>query len=113
MVFLTKLVCVEVLVFLGALFVLVASSLLSGWINTRGLLLGKKGDGTTYFSPERVQLLLVTLGTAFQYLLNVRHDPTHFPPVDSSWLAIFGGSHLVYLAGKFGASLLGRSINLR
>jgi len=113
MVFLTKLVCVEVLVFLGALFLLVASALLSGRINTRGLLHGKKGDGRTYFSPERVQLLLVTLGMAFQYLLNVQKDPSHFPPIDSSWLTIFGGSHFVYLAGKFGASLVGRSINLR
>jgi len=113
MTLLTKLVCAEVLVFLGALFLLVVSSLLSGRINMRGLLHGNKGDGTTYFSPERVQLLLVTLGTAFQYLLNVQKDPSHFPPVDSSWLAIFGGSHFIYLTGKFGASLLGRSINLR
>ncbi len=113
MALLTKLVCAEVFLFLGALFLLVVSSMLSGRINMRGLLHGKKGDGTTYFSPERVQLLLVTLGTAFQYLLNVQKDPSHFPPIDASWLAIFGGSHFVYLGGKLSASLLGRSINLR
>lgn len=113
MALLTKLVSAEVFLLLGALFVLVVSFLLSGQINLRGLLHGKKGDGTTYFSPERVQLLLVTLGTAFQYLLKVQKDPSHFPPIDASWLAIFGGSHFVYLGGKLSASLLGKSINLR
>lgn len=113
MALLMKLICAEVFLFVGALFLIVVSSLVSGRINLSGLLLGKKGDGTTYVSPERVQLLLITLGTAFQYLLSVQKNPSHFPSVDANWLAIFGGSHLVYLGGKFGASLVGRSINLR
>lgn len=113
MAFLGKLICGEALVLLGALFFLVTSSLLSGGINTRGLLQGRKGDGTTYFSPERVQLLLITLGTAFQYLLSVWKDPSHFPAVDSTWLTLFGGSHVIYLSGKLGAFLLGRTVNLR
>lgn len=107
--FLANLIYWEVLLFELALMAIVFSSLLTGRINTRGLLRGTKGDGTTYFSPERVQLLLVTLGSAFQYVLRVSKDPTRFPVVDSSWLALFGGSHLVYLAGKLGASLLGKT----
>lgn len=110
--FLVDLIYWEVVLFELALMVIVFSGLLTGRINTRGLLCGTKGDGKTYFSPERVQLLLVTLGSAFQYVLRVSKDPTHFPAVDSGWLTLFGGSHLVYLAGKLGASLIGRRSSL-
>ena len=109
MAFVVKLIYWETVLFLFGLLTLVASSLLTGRINSQGLLQGTKGDRTTYFSPERVQLLLVTLGSAFQYILSVWKHPTSFPPVDASWLAILGGSNFVYLGGKLGASLLGRT----
>ena len=112
MAFLVNLISWEVIVFLFALLTMVVSSLLTGRINTQGLLCGTKGDGTTYFSPERVQLLLITLGSALQYTISVWKNPTSFPPVDASWLAILGGSHFVYLGGKLGACLFGRKTNL-
>ena len=98
----------EVLIFLGGLAALVALQLLTGQINTRGLFLGWKGDGTQYFSAERVQLLLFTLGAAFQFLSDVLRDPSRFPLVSESWLLVLCGSHLLYLGGKLGASFLGK-----
>lgn len=88
---------------------MVCVQLLTGQINTRGLFLGRKGDGTQYFSAERVQLLLFTLGAAFQFLSEVLRDPVKFPAVSGSWLLLLGGSHLVFLGGKLRASFLGKS----
>lgn len=99
----------EVLAFLMALFSLICVQLLAGQINTRGLFLGRKGDGTRYFSPERVQLLLFTLGFAFQFLSGVLRNSAKFPVVSESAILVLGGSHLLYLGGKFGASFLGKS----
>ena len=99
----------EVLAFLGALFAVVVTQLLNGQINTRGLFLGRKGNGTQYFSAERVQLLVFTLGAAFQFLSEIFRDPTKFPVVSGSWIVLLGGSHLVFLGGKLGASYLGKS----
>ena len=99
----------EVLVFLMALLSLVLVQLLAGRINTTGLFLGRKGDGTQYFSPERVQLMLFTLGFAFQFLTGVLRNPSKFPFVSESWILVLGGSHLLYLGGKVGAFFLGKS----
>jgi hypothetical protein len=73
----------EVKGFLLALAAIVAGQILSGQINTKNLLHGRKNDtgepiydsngvfrgrkkqDTPYFSPERVQLLLLTLSAAF------------------------------------------------
>jgi hypothetical protein len=109
MVLLMELAYWEVLLFLLMLFGLISVHLFTGRINTKGLLKGTKGDGTQYFSPERVQLLLFTIGASFQYLAALLHEPTRFPIVPEGWLLILGGSHVVYLGGKFGASLLGKS----
>jgi hypothetical protein len=98
----------EVLLVLLTLFGLISAHLLTGQINTKGLLVGTKGDGRQYFSPERVQLLLFTAGAAFQYLVAVLHEPTRFPVVPDSWLLILSGSHVVYLGGKVGALFFGR-----
>jgi hypothetical protein len=67
----------EVRLLLFALFAIVVLQLLTGQINVSGLLLRKEGDGA--FSPERVQLLLATIASAFQYLSLVLKDHTHFP----------------------------------
>jgi hypothetical protein len=99
----------EVLVFLMALFASIALQLFTGQINTRGLLLGQKGDGSQYLSPERVQLLLFTLGAAFQFLSSVLRDPSKFPVVPESWIYLLCGSHVVYLGGKVGAAFWGKS----
>jgi hypothetical protein len=112
MAFLASLISWEITLFFFVLLTIVVSRLLNGGINTHGLLSGTKGDGSTYLSPERVQLLLITLGSAFQFLLSVWKDPTRVPPVDPTWLAILGGSHFVYLGGKLGASFFGRKTDL-
>lgn len=64
--------------------------------NFAGLL--RAGDGT--FSPGRAQMLLLTVFTALQYLLETIHDPTHLPPISSNLVMALGGSHAVYLGAK-------------
>jgi hypothetical protein len=110
----------EVQLFLLALFGIVAMQLLSGQISTRHLLygrkndtgkpilgsdgqmLGRKKDDSLYFSPERVQLLVFTLGAAFWYLAQVLNNPHPgtFPPLPTSWPAVVGGSNAIYLGRK-------------
>src|SRR5690242_16328515 len=70
--------------------------LLNGRIRTEGLF-WSKDDGNQDVSPERVQLLLFTLGSAYWFLQSVLLSPTQFPDVPLSWIAILGGSHSVYL----------------
>ncbi|HET6972885.1 MAG TPA: hypothetical protein VFH96_02610 [Pyrinomonadaceae bacterium] len=92
----------EVFVFLVGLAAIIAYRLLTGQINTNYLLYGTKKDGTKYFSPERVQLLLFTLGTAMFYLNTVAQNRTSgaIPDVPTQTLALLGGSHAIYLGGK-------------
>jgi len=92
----------EAYVFLGALAAMISYRLLTGQINTKGLLYGTKKGGAKYFSPERVQLLLFTLGTAMFYLNNVIEHRTSgvLPDVSKETLALLGGSHAIYLTGK-------------
>jgi hypothetical protein len=116
-----QIVAWEVQLFLLALFGIVVTQLLTGQISTKNLLYGrmndtgnpivgadgrtqdmKKKDDTLYFSPERVQLLLFTLGAAFYYLTQVLNNPNPgtFPPLPLSWPAVIGGSNAIYLGGK-------------
>ena len=110
----------EIQGFLLALFSMVAGQLFTGQISTKNLLYGRKNDtgqpildangevksrkkeDTLYFSPERVQLLLLTLGAAFHYLTQVLNNanPGTFPPLPTSWPAVLGGSNALYLGGK-------------
>jgi hypothetical protein len=92
----------EVLIFLGGLATVIAYRLLTGEINTKYLLYGSKKGGAKYFSPERVQLLLFTLGTAMFYISNVLQNRTSgaLPDVPPQTLALLAGSHGIYLAGK-------------
>lgn len=116
-----KIVTWEISGFLLALFGIVAGQLLGGQISTKNLLYGRKSDAgqpilapdgrktgfkkkenTLYFSPERVQLLLFTLGAGFYYLSQVLNNPTpgRLPDVPTSWTAAIGGSNAIYLGGK-------------
>jgi hypothetical protein len=110
----------EIKGFLIALAAVVAGQMLAGQINTKNLLFGRKNDtgrpvynadgslhgrkpeDTLYFSPERVQLLLMTLGAAFYYLTQVLNNanPGTFPPIPDSWTESLGGSNALYLGGK-------------
>lgn len=99
---LTWFVNLEIILFLGGLAAIIAYRLLNGQINTRYLLYGTQKGGTKYFSPERLQLLLFTLGTAFLYLNNVMQNRASgvLPDVSNQTLALLGGSHAIYLSGK-------------
>ena len=92
----------EVIVFLGGLAAIIAYRILNGGINTKYLLYGTQKDGTKYFSPERVQLLLFTLGVAMFYISAVAQNRASgkLPDVPVQTLALLGGSHAVYLGGK-------------
>ena len=96
----------EVEIFLLLLAVIVAVQLLTGRINTSGLfrgqIFGRPVGQDEYFSPERVQLLIFTLGAASYYLSQVltNPDPGTFPPVPPAWTALVGGSNAIYLGGK-------------
>lgn len=99
----------ETVLLLLCAFGMVVALILTGEIRLDGLLYGTKRDGTSYYSPERVQLLIVTLTVAWQFLYAVLHDPSKFPEVSSTSLALLGGSHFVYLSGKTAAAFLGKS----
>ena len=123
----------EVQLFLLALFGIVAMQLLTGQISTKNLFYGRKNDtgdpivgtngvsrgrkkeDTLYFSPERVQLLLFTLGAAFYYLTQVLNNPHPgtLPPLQDSWTAVIGGSNAIYLGGKAYARLWNHNGNSR
>ena len=92
----------EVFVFLGALIAIVGYKVVTGQINTRYLLYGTKKDGAKYLSPERVQLLLFTVGAAMFYLNDVlKHRGSGvLPDVPTETVALLGGSHAIYLTGK-------------
>lgn len=114
---LTTVVSWMVGVFLIFLFVLVFYRLLTGKINTSGLFYGQKADGTFYFSPERVQLMVFTVWVGFSYLLDVYETrvlhPTEatqhtLPEVSASTLALLGASHGIYIAGKMYSMLISK-----
>ena len=71
------------ILFMSALLLIITFKLLSGQINTRGLLEDKE---TGTFSPGRLQLLIVTLGgVSFYFLIiGVADTGTHLPYCRSS-----------------------------
>jgi hypothetical protein len=96
----------EVTLFVGGLAITIAIRLLTGEINTHFLLYGTRNDGTKYFSPERVQLLVATLTIACQYFLNASHTVAgKMPTLPTGSLELLGLSNAVYLGGKAWTSL--------
>jgi hypothetical protein len=75
--------------------------LLTGAISLTGLLDSFEG-GKRSSSPARMQLLLFTLVSAGQYLLDVWKNPTvdALPAVPQPVLAMVAGSQALYLGGK-------------
>jgi hypothetical protein len=96
----------EIVIFLTALAGIIAIQLLTGRISMAGLFRGRISGRpigqNEYFSPERVQLLISTLGAAAYYLSQVlaNTNPGVFPPVPATWPALIGGSNAIYLGGK-------------
>jgi len=100
--------------FLFSLFAIIVIRLLTGDINSRGVLRTKSPTGEDSISPARVQLLVFTLATAGTYLgwaLEARGTGI-MPKVPEAWLVTLGGSHLFYLGSKAYA-FFGKSIDLR
>lgn len=110
---LVQLVKWEVEIFLALLAAILAIQLLTGRINTAGLfrgrISGRPVGQNEYFSPERVQLLIFTLGAAASYLSQVlaNAQPGSFPDVPANWPVLIGGSNAIYLGGKIYARWFG------
>lgn len=87
------------LVFVAVLSGLIGFKLLTGTINTRGMLQNKM---TGKFEPERFLLLLMTLaGAAYYFSLALESlGSQKMPPVPDLLLEIIGGSNALYLTGK-------------
>ena len=100
--FLIKAVGWELVFFLSALTAIVIFQLMTRRINTAGLLRTKLGRSRGQLSPHRVQLLLITIGTAMYYVLQVSDTAKSgtLPDIPETWPAVLGGSNLLYLGGK-------------
>ncbi len=90
------------LAFLILLALAVFLKILAGSISLNGLLSGDRGDGSSYFSLGRAQLLLFTLIIAVQYLRQVAAEPhlNSLPDLPAGALEVLGGSQVAYLIGK-------------
>lgn len=89
---------------LGTAAFLVVIKAATGRINLKGLL---QSSPDSAISPARVQLLFLTLTSAFGYLgvvVNALASPggglSSLPPVPPEVLAVTGGSNGLYLAAK-------------
>jgi hypothetical protein len=91
-----------VLGFLISLAAIIAVRLLTGSINTSGLLRSKSPTKDETVSPARVQLLIFTLATAGTYLSKVfgALGTGQLPEVPQDTLVALGGSHVLYLGTK-------------
>jgi hypothetical protein len=90
---------------LGFLFILtgiIAVRLLTGSINTTGLLRSKSPQRDESISPARVQLLIFTLATAGSYLTQILklRGTLQLPDVPQNTLIALGGSNGLYLGTK-------------
>lgn len=85
--------------FLYALGAVVVFQMLTRRVNLRGLIFRKDGSGRV--SPERIQLLLVTLATCIRYMGQVSATTkAALPELDTGWLYLMGGSSGLYAVRK-------------
>jgi hypothetical protein len=98
---LSSIIFIELVIFLGALILIIGYQALVGRINFKGLISGIcKRDGKNEISLTRFQLMVISLFAGFYYLVLVAQDPTNLPEVPIELLTILGGSSLIYLGGK-------------
>ena len=88
----------EIGLFLGGLAAVIFYQMLTGRINTSGLLQEKTGTGE--LSWFRVQSLFLTFILAFIYVGKVADQPTRLPEMSQEMVALLSGSNLAYLGGK-------------
>ncbi len=85
----------------GGIVLAVGCRLLTGSINTTGLL---HDSATGELSSERVQLLVITLGAVLFAVVGLGGgglDSSHVTLVPAPYLALLGGSQAFYLWRKF------------
>jgi hypothetical protein len=88
---------------LFSLALIVFFKLLTGQINTRGLLSDAQGN----FAPERAQLMLATFASAFAYAQTAFAENEMVNP-STVVLSGFASSHVLYVASKFAREFLSR-----
>lgn len=95
--------------FLAGLSLIVLWKIITGEISLDGLLVGDRRDGSEFFSPGRLQMLIFSVVTAVNYVVQVAKNPAtdSLPPISHSTLVLLAGSHGLYLAGKARSMLLG------
>lgn len=87
--------------FLMLLAGIVLGKMLLGKISLRGIFQGDARDGHSYFSLGRLQLFLCVLAVTADYvILMITRARNALPEIRPVWLALFGGSALIYLAEK-------------
>jgi hypothetical protein len=98
--FLSDFARITVLLFLFGLAVTIAFKILSGVIGLGGLFYGIDSNGHRKISPERIQMFLISIGVAFQYIAACAKSPGSMPQLPDGMLEVFGASHAFYLGGK-------------
>jgi hypothetical protein len=93
----------EAWLLLVAFILVIAYQLLTGTINSRGLLCDK--EDVRRVSPARIQLLVLTLAGVFAYIAQMWADPTRLPDMSKEMVMALGGSNLFYAGGKARARL--------
>jgi len=86
----------EMFFLLASLAAIVGYRLLTGRINTKGLLTDKV---THEFSPGRLQMLIATALVAIYFIVQVL-ETEKMPQLPQEFILALGGSHLLYLGGK-------------
>jgi hypothetical protein len=99
----TKLIGV---IWLVALALVVGAQLVSGRIETSGLLDSKRLDGRRSFSTARLQLLLSTAVFSLWLIVDAR-ETGRLPVIPNEWLVVLAGSHSTYMVGKLRTTLFG------
>lgn len=92
----------EIVILLGAFCLIIAYQMLTGRINTRGMLSDKKTGG---LSPGRIQVLVFTVGFALYFVSQLSENPSRLPEVPEEILLLLFGSNAGYLGFK-GKSVL-------
>ena len=96
----TTVILYQILLFLGALALIVFYQMLTGRINMRRLLFAKGRAAAGDLSPSRIQLLIVSIGVAIYLLAEVLRDPSQFPEIPTGLLLLMASSEAIYLARK-------------
>ena len=113
---LAALIQYEIVLFLGALALIISIQFLTGKINRRRLLYAKGRAATddsaqrktnpsterrtNGLSPSRLQLLVVSVGVAIYLLFEVVRNPSQYPEIPLGILLLMAGSEIIYLASK-------------